>query len=462
MDATRVNALADDALGDSDLVDLRRRLERGEVSREELRAASVSRLEATRELNAAVSLLAATPIGDGPFAGIPLPIKDNEDVAGYPTAWGSAAIGPRPAPRDSAFVRQLVTLGFDPVAKTTMPEFGLTATTQSARFGDTRNPWDLSRAVGGSSGGAAALVAAGVVPAAHANDGGGSIRIPAAACGLVGLKPSRGRLIDRPELARAPIPLFTQGFLTRSVRDCATIYAEVERLWRNPRLPAIGHVVAPGRQRLRIAVASHGLSGIPLHAEAHAAIDRAAAICSELGHHVEQVPPPFGPGVARDFLRYWSLLALTLKRFGGRMLSPDFDGSKTGGFTNGLAAMGRRAMPGIPPALRRLRALAVSADPVPTGYDLVLGPVLGHAPPTLDWFSPDVPFRTHLLRLLRFVTSTPLDNITGAPAISLPLTRTVDGLPIGVQFAARVGREATLLELAYELEQAAPWPTLPG
>lgn len=461
-----VSTVGDDALGTSDATDLLERLSRREVSGAELRAAALARLRDSRSaINAVVceidTVLDAEPAADGPFAGLPLPIKDTDDVAGLPSTWGSYAFGPKPARHTSVFVRQLMELGFAPLAKTTMPEFGLTATTQSRRFGDTRNPWDTARSVGGSSGGSAALVAAGVTPMAHCNDGGGSTRIPAANCGLVGLKPSRGRLIDRPELEQAPVNLFTQGVLSRTVRDTALYYARVERLYANPALPPIGHVTAATTRRLRMAVVSDGLAGIPIDSTVRSAVEGAAALCESLGHQVEPVGNPYPVQVARDFLRYWSLLAFTFKHLGRRLYGPNFDGSKTDSFTDGLAEMLPRQAERMPGSLRRLRALARTGAPWGDGYDVVIGPVLGHSTPLLEWLAPEVPFRTHLVRLLRYVTATPLENVTGAPAISLPLARTATNLPIGVQFSAGTGQEALLLELALQLEEASPWPMTP-
>ena len=328
-----VSTACDDALGDSDTTDLIERLGRREVSAAELRAAALARLRVGNgTLNAVAGEIDqiedCQPAAEGPFAGVPLPLKDNDDVAGYPTSWGSRAFGPEPAKQSSVFVRQLTDLGFVPIAKTTLPEFGLTATTQSQRFGDTRNPWDTARSVGGSSGGSAALVAAGVTPIAHTNDGGGSTRIPASTCGLVGLKPSRGRLIDRPELERVPINLFTQGVVTRTVRDTALFYSAAERLYANPGLPPVGHVRGPTQQRLRMAVIADGLAGIPLDAQIRQSLQDAALLCGTLGHDVEFVANPYSDQVARDFLRYWAMLALVFKRFGRRLYGPNFDGDK--------------------------------------------------------------------------------------------------------------------------------------
>jgi amidase len=298
------------------------------------------------------------------------------------------------------------------------------------------------------------------VPIAHANDGGGSIRIPAACCGLVGLKPSRGRLVDRPELERLPVPLTTQGVLTRTVRDTARYYAEAERLHANPALPPIGLVEGPGPERLRIGVVMHGIKDLPVDPETAAAVASVAQLCADIGHHVEEVAAPVDDRFGPDFLSYWALLAFLLKNTGGSLFGEGFDGSRTEDFTKGLAALLRQQLERVPGSLRRLRRTA--RDSGNAGVDVVLSPVLGHAPPPLGYLGPDVEFRTHLVRLLRYTSFTPLQNVSGAPALSLPLARTSSGLPIGIHLAAPVGHERRLLELAYALEEAAPWPTTPG
>ena len=348
-----------------------------------------------------------------------------------------------------------------PIAKTTLPEFGLTASTESVRFGATRNPWDTGRSAGGSSGGSAALVAAGAVPMAHANDGGGSIRIPAACCGLVGLKPSRGRLVDRPELARLPVQIAVQGVLTRSVRDTARYYAAAERLYRNPALPELGLVERADPGRLRIGLVLAGIRGLPVEADTVAAVRRAGQLCEELGHHVAETTPPVDDQFGPDFLRYWAFLAFSLKNAGGLLFGSEFDGSRTEEFTKGLSGLFARQAERLPGSLRRLRRLAQEHESAFERYDLIVSPVLGHRPPRIGYLGPDVDFRTHLVRLLRFASFTPLQNVSGSPGLSLPLGRTSTGLPVGVQLAAPFGHDRRLLSLAYGLEEAAPWPTRP-
>ena len=461
-----MDVTADDALGRDDACGLAKRLASGEVSAAELREAALARARvADAALNAVTVWVddAVPPVPDGsPFAGVPSVVKDTDDLAGYPTTQGSWAVPDRPARTSSRWVEQFLRLGFVPVAKTTLPEFGLTASTESSRFGATRNPWHPGRSAGGSSGGSAALVAAGVVALAHANDGGGSIRIPAACCGLVGLKPSRGRLVDSLDTRLLPVRLTTQGVLTRTVRDTARYYAAAERLHRDPRLPAIGLVEGPGAARLRVAVVLGGTRGLPVSAETTAAVRDVAELLSDLGHHVEEVPTPVDDRFGPDFLRYWGLLAFALKNAGARVFGRGFDGSRTETLTTGLSRLVAQQAAGLPASLRRLRRLARAHEDVYERWDVVLSPVTGHPPPPVGYLGPDVDFRTHLVRLLRFTSFTPLQNVSGSPAISLPLGWSPAGLPIGVQAAAPFGHERRLLELAFELEAAAPWPMTPS
>ncbi len=458
-----VDSTRDDALGTDDVMELQHRLRRRKVSARELRDAARARLASVNdELNAVVRDLDVAPAVTGPFAGIPSALKDNEDLAGYPTLHGSWAPADSPATSTSPWIAQYLALGFEPVAKTTLPEFGLTASTESSRYGATRNPWDTAHSVGGSSGGSAALVAAGVVPIAHANDGGGSIRIPAAACGLVGLKPSRGRLIDIPELDRLPINLVTQGVVTRTVRDTAYYFAEAERLHRHADLPPIGMVVRPESRRLRVGVFTEAIAGIPVDPRVRDAVHATARTLQGLGHEVEEIAAPVDEAFGRDFLRYWALISFLLQKAGGRVLGTEFDSSRTEPLTQELSRMAREQALGIPVSLRRLVRASRQPEAVYASYDVVLSPVLSTPAPLIGELGPDVPPREHIVRLLRFASFTAWQNVTGSPAISLPLARTEDGLPIGVQIGAPLGEERRLISLGYELEEAMPWPHTPG
>lgn len=467
------SAVRDDALGDRDLVALVAALRAGEVSAGEVRSAALTRAhEADRALNAVVAWVGeARPVSDtatergrpvanrkdavGPFAGVPTFAKDNEHLAGLPAREGSRAVPATPAASDSDFVTHLDNLGFDMLGTTTMPEFGLTASTESLLSGPTRNPWHRGHSVGGSSGGAAALVAAGVVPLAHANDGGGSIRIPAACCGLVGLKPSRGRLLV-PEDSRAlPVQIVSEGVLTRTVRDTAAFYAVAGQV--DPALPPIGDVREPARARLRIGCYTEGITG-PVDPDVTAATRAAADTLAALGHSVEDIDFPFDPGFGRDFLRYWAALAFTLRYAGKRLYGPEFAPEALEPFSLGLASFFRGIAPRMPATIRRLRRFAQDYHDSFSNFDVLLSPTTGTPAPPLGYLSPALDFRTHIIRLFHFAGFTTMHNVAGAPAISLPWGHTRTGLPLGVQLAAQRGHERRLLGLAYELEAAQPWP----
>jgi amidase len=454
-----VDTTSDDALGDSDTVELLQRLARRDVSPAELTSAARDRLAMASPLNAVRCLVEPPPTPtDAPFAGIPTVLKDNEELEGYPTLQGSRAMPTHVATDNSVMTELLIGLGFDILAKTTMPEFGLTATTEPILGGATRNPWSTMHTPGGSSGGSAALAAAGVVPLAHANDGGGSIRIPAACCGLVGLKPSRGMMPTPLRMKFAPVKISVQGVLTRTVRDTAAFYAHITPAVSS--IPAVGDVNGPGPRRLRIAMFTESVSG-PVDPQVAEAVSRTAATLAEQGHHVESIQSPITLRFGKDFLRYWALLAWTIATGGRRLVGPDFAPEKLEPFSAGLAQYLREIAPGVPAALRRLRRFDAEYDSWFNSYDVLLSPVLGSPAPLLGDLGPDVDFRSHMQRLLPFAAFTAVQNVSGAPAISVPAGLSSEGLPLAVQLAGQIGSERTLLELAFELEQSAPWPTTP-
>ncbi len=468
------HAVRDDALGSHDLVGLLAALRSGAVSPAEVRSAVVERArDAQVELNA-VAAWGDQPDGggpapdpEGPLAGVPTFAKDNEDVEGLRTSFGSRATADRPALRSSDFSRTLAGLGSQILGKTTMPEFGLTATTEPLAFGPTRNPWRLDSTVGGSSGGSAALVAAGVVPYAGANDGGGSIRIPAACCGLVGLKPTRGRLVS-PESSRGlPVPLSTEGVVTRTVRDSALFYSLAERMVRHDglvatvdtSLPPIGHVDGPLPERLRIGYFDASLTG-PAEPEVADGVRRTALALADAGHHVEIIDFPFDQQFGRDFLRYWALLAFAIRRGGARLHGDGFDARALEPFTNGLADFFTRVAPMTPASIWRLRQFGAGYSEAFEHFDVLLSPTTASTAPRIGQLAGD--FRDHIVRLLRFASYTAIQNVAGAPAISMPVGLDADGLPIGVQLAGLPGAERMLLGLAYEVAAATPTPSSPA
>lgn len=451
--APAVDAFADDALGDLDTVGLLAAMASGERHPDELRDAALARANATDgQLNAVVDWIPEPSHTTGPLAGIPTFLKDNEDLVGRPTRFGSAATPDTAATDTSPFAKQLQALGLSIVGKSALPEFGLTASSESLGTGPTRNPRNPDHSAGGSSGGSAALVAAGVVPIAHANDGGGSIRIPASCCGLVGLKPSRGRLIAPADMGRPPVPIVAQGVLTRSVRDTALFLSEIEKAPSS--LPPIGHITGPSDQRLRVGVILEPMSGMPLDPDVRHAVADTAAVCDRLGHHVELIPFPFDEQFGRDFLRYWAALAFSIDRGGRFLLGPEFDSDQLEPFTKGLASLFGKVAVKMPTTIRRLRAFPKIYAQTYRDFDVVLSPTLASPPPQIGYLSPGIDPHTHLVRLLRYANFTAIHNVSGAPSVSLPLGVSRDGLPIGVQAAAHLGQEAHLLHLAFELEQA--------
>jgi amidase len=451
----RVSTFRDDALGDHDAVSLQQALAAGQVSPQEVRQAARERAEQAHLLNAVVTWLDDQPGGTGPFAGIPTFIKDNEDIAGYPTSFGSRATPTSAMDHDSRLVRDWRQLGFATLGKSALPEFGLTATTESIAHGATRNPWGLDHSTGGSSGGSAALVAAGVVPIAHANDGGGSIRIPASCCGLVGLKPSRGRLVDVEAMDQLPVKLVTQGVVTRTVRDTVAFYQAMARVHSIGELPPIGPTSDP--RPLRIGMITAGIGGLQVDPEVRQAVHDAGKACEALGHTVEPMDNPFGDQIAQDFLRYWGMLAFSLQRLGGQMFGKDYQPQLLEPFTIHLSKFFSSVAVGLPGSIRRLRKFAAAYDEAFRGYDLLLSPVLASPPVRIGYLGPEVDAREHLIRVIRYASFTEFQNVSGAPAISVPLSMSSTGLPMGMHFAARTGQDQLLLDLAASLEQSVGW-----
>jgi amidase len=324
----------------------------------------------------------------------------------------------------------------------------------------THNPWDTDYTVGASSGGSAAFVAAGVVPIAHANDGGGSIRIPAACAGLVGLKPSKGRHVDGEQARHLPINMVSEGVLTRTVRDTAAFVAAAEDHWRNPALPPIGLVRGPARRRLRVGLITESVTGSVIDAQTRAAVEHTATLLERAGHRVEPVALPVTRQFVDDFLLYWGLLAGLAAGTGKLVLDRSFDTRRLDGLTRGLCGHLRRNVSRVPGALRRLRHTDRAVARLFARHELVLSPVLAHVTPRLGHLSPTVPFDRLVERLERWVAFTPLSNIAGTPAISLPMAMAGEGVPIGVQLSAAYGDERTLLETAFLLEAAHPFPRI--
>jgi amidase len=391
---------------------------------------------------------------------VPSFIKDNVAVEGMPTMQGTDAWDPVPMPADGDFAKVFLATGLVPLGKSQMSEFGFCAAAEHVRIGPVPNPWNLELTSGGSSAGSAVFVASGAVPIAHAMDGGGSIRIPASCCGVVGLKPTRGRLPLDKDVRKMPLKVVHNGVLTRSVRDTAAFYREAERIWRNRKLPAIGDVTGPGAERLTVAVITSSLyrDSSP---EVRELTLKTAAVLEELGHGVEHVDaPPVPESFANDFVLYYALLGFALVHDGHRMFGESFDRTKLDNQTLGFERHARRNLHRVPLAIARLSAVRRRTAQLFKTYDVVLTPTLPDPPPAIGHFDPAGSYEQIIERLTDWLAFTPLQNATGDPAISLPLGESASGLPVGMMLSAVRGQESRLLEMAYELEEARPWPRI--
>jgi amidase len=462
---TLVSAFDDDALGELDAVGVAEALRSGAMSPTDAIEAAIARTQkvnpqlnglAYEAFDGARDRAAAAHRYGGYFDGVPTFVKDNVAVAGMPTMQGTDAWEPRPQAANGDFARLFLATGLVPLGKTQMSEFGFSGSAEHPRLGPVRNPWDSDYTAGASSSGSGAFVAAGVVPIAHANDGGGSIRIPAACDGLVGLKPTRGRLPVDKDVARMPLLLVANGVVTRSVRDTAAFYREAERVYRNPKLPPIGDVTRPGKPRLRIAVCTQSIAR-EASPEVRELTLKTAAVLEGLGHRVTPIDNPVPAQFKDDFLLYWSFLAFAIVRGGKHAFGPSFDRTRLDNLTAGLDRKAARNLHRVPLAIARLaRSRRITARLGQT-YDAVLMPTLAEVTPRIGHLDPTAGFDQVMDRLIDWVGFTPLQNATGDPAISLPLAQAADGMPVGMMLSATKGHEARLLGLAYELEEARPF-----
>jgi amidase len=433
-----------------------------ELAREALESAGA-------ELNA-LTLPLFTPAlehePDGPLGGVPFLVKDSGPFArGVPFALGSRSIRGATAMVDHDLMARFRAAGLVTLGQTTAPELGLSYATESALHGATRNPWDLTRGVGGSSGGSAALVAAGAVPLAHGNDGGGSIRIPAACCGLVGLKPSRGRTPSGPSAGEVGFGLIVEFALARTVRDAAHLLdavsapAVADKYFAPPPARPYAEEVGAAPGRLRVALATSAWSGVPVDPQVVDVTETAGKVLELLGHEVTQASPPLD---AEDLVE---AAMLGVYGTGGAVLRaprrPD---------ASLMEAVSRRVMAETEAASALDLLAAVDAQhrvTRPVGlflsrYDLLVTPTLAQLPAphgSLDYDNPAHTVRSWLRRIYEYGPFTAAFNISGHPAISLPIGQSREDLPIGVQLAAGYGREDVLLRVAAQLEQAVPWHT---
>lgn len=469
-------------------------VERKQLTPAELLALARQRADAVNpRLNAIVRRLdevadrqAADPRLHGRFAGVPFLIKDlDQEYQGFPTSSGSRSLANDVADRHALITQRFLDAGLVIFGKTNTPEFGAKGVTEPEYWGPARNPWNLQHTPGGSSGGSAAAVAAGIVPAAGANDGGGSIRIPAACNGLVGLKPSRGLAPYGPQTGEPMFGMAVQGVVSRTVRDSAGLYDAI--IGPNPRagyqvrlpdVPFTEHINnRPGILTIGFSTSS-AINPSP-HRETVAAVDGAAKLLQDLGHRVEEVKPPYDDAaLARDFLIIWFAqlyrhVADIKARIGAR--DSDFEAD-----TLGMCELARSAGVLAPmQALENINNYIQSLTTFHESYDYFLTPTLA-TPPLAVGATATSPRLQTVARVLSklhagkvlalsgildqliqeslgWVPYTQLANLTGRPAISVPLHWTDDGLPLGVQFVGRLGADGDLLQLAAQLEEARPW-----
>ncbi|MEQ8234195.1 MAG: amidase [Gammaproteobacteria bacterium] len=451
---------------------------RGEVTALELVDEAIARIEALNpRLNAIVYAMyeearaCAREPASGTFAGVPFLLKDmTAHYAGTPTTHGCKFLaGVAASTYDSEIVKRFRRAGLVTVAKTSTPELALSGTTEPTFRGPVHNPWDLTRSAGGSSGGSAAAVAARIIPIAHGGDGGGSLRIPGSACGIVGFKPSRMRTPHGPDVSQIWEACCGEFVMTRSVRDSAWMLDEVagqdvgayfsapaqERPFRDE--------IERDPPRLRIAWSARGPAAFDTHPDCIAAVEQAARLCESLGHHVEEACPRLSAeqleALGEGFL---GALAIETARdidelgelVGRKPGAGDFEPAhwSFAEYGRGLSAVDAIRM------RRQLHAVARAVGPFFEDYDVYLSPTLGKPPVPLGEIDPRIPdWREYYGRLFDFIPFTPLFNVTGSAGVSLPLAWNAQGLPIGCQFVTRMGRDGMLLALAAQLERAAPW-----
>jgi amidase len=446
----------------------------GAVRAREVVEAALSQAQARRDLNAFTfldaegALAAADAIQPGdprPFAGVPMAIKELTATAGQPFTQGSDIFGSFRAPSDAYVTRRLRDAGFILIGRTNAPEFGIVPTTEPRRFGPTRNPWNLAHSSGGSSGGAAAAVAGGILPVAQGSDGGGSLRIPASCCGLVGLKPSRGRISSGPDMGDDM--LSTKGSLTRTVADTAALldilagYEIGDATWAPPPAVPFANALQQSLRPLRIAFTVVSPLETTVDPVAIKATYDAATLLESLGHHLEEVTPPAWQ-IAHLEPAFNSLYAAGIAsgiRAGARITQRQPSPELVEGLSWWFYELGMRTSSAeLLEAIGLLQGYSRQIVAFFTQYDALLTPALAQRPLPIGYLNtqgrdPVAEWR----KVVEYTPFTPLFNVTGQPAIALPLYQGEDGLPLAIQIIAPPLGEATLLALAAQLEAAQPW-----
>ncbi|MFJ7305897.1 amidase [Streptomyces sp. NPDC099088] len=451
-----------------DAIGLRDLMREGEVTTSEVELAARRALDVANATLNGLALpvfdetLAYAP--DGPLGGVPFLIKDAGPVAeGVPFFCGSRSLPGFPAAHDTDLMRRFRAAGLATLGLTTVPEMMISFSTESVKYGPTRNPWGLRHGVGGSSGGAAALVAAGAVPLAHANDGAGSIRIPASCCGLVGLKPSRGRTPVGPDIDEVLFGMHSEFALGRTVRDVAHLLDAVhgagvgDKYTAPPPVRPYAHEVATDPGSLRVAVTTDAWSGSAVDAEVAGAAVTAGQMLESLGHVVSAASPRVDWESAANRMATGMIGVAMPWLMAPRPPHPD----KLEAVSRQVLEEARRlSAMDLMLALGAQNGLSRSVGAFFTDFDLLVTPTLGRLPAphgTLDYDNSAHTVGSWIDSLTEYGPFTALFNITGQPAISLPLAQSSTGLPIGVQIVAGYGREDILIQIASQLEQSMPW-----
>ncbi|UJR78699.1 amidase family protein [Sandaracinus amylolyticus] len=451
-DATSLSRL--DAIAQAELC------ARGEITADELREAALARIDTLDPLlRSVVTVNRERPraIVEGPLRGVPFLVKDSTPWPDVRWSMGSRVFRANVARQQTQYGKRLAAAGLVCVGKSATAEFGLLHSTETLLEGATHNPWDLSRSCGGSSGGSAAAVAAGLVPIAHANDGGGSIRVPASACGVFGFKPSRGRTVPASFGTSDFLDITSDHCFTRSVRDSALFLSITEdRSARDP----VGFVRDPLDRPLRIATWTRTLLGDDVEPAVRRAHDEAIALLVELGHHVDMIAPPpiSGPELADALFVVAGAAVASVVDVVDRARRTPVQEHELEPFTWSLIeAFQARGDDALPIARAAFAEAARAYRDATREHDVVLTPTLATEIWSLGHLSPVLGREALIRRTARAVGYTPVQNVAGCPAMSVPLHVSERGLPIGMHFAAAAGADALLLRLAYQLEHARPW-----
>jgi amidase len=445
-----------------DAVEMARLVRERQITAADLAETALARINDLRALNAVADLAdgaQAGPAGEGALAGVPFAVKELLAWPGLPWTMGSRLMAANPAPGLSPYAARVRDCGLNVICSAASSEFGLLGSTESALRGPTLNPWRDGLSAGGSSGGSAALVAAGILPMAHGDDAGGSLRVPAGLCGVFGFKPSNRRCAPAWPDAPGFAALVVEHCISRSVRDSAVFLAATERTGPDAVYPPAGVVEGPSASRLRIAMLTPTLLGRDPDDAVVRELDRAAKLCESLGHHVEVADPPDADGqpLSDGFFTAAALAMAQMAQMAALTLGRPPGPSELEPFTLELIDWAATLGQDAPADCARILAEA-GRDYLRLfeRCDVVLSPTLARVAWPIGHLSPAAGRESLIRRTEEAVGYTPIHNVAGCPAMTVPLGRH-DGLPVGIHFAAAPGADRQLLGLAYELEAAAPW-----